>query len=129
MCRRHAQFITPSTTLTSYSVRSDDYLLWNKLGATLANSSRSEEALGCYYNALQAKPSFVRARANLGISYMALRQYDKAAQYFLSAISMHPEARHIWTNLQMVFMSMDRNDLVDKTAANDVEVFRGDFDF
>jgi len=114
---------------TALSVKSQDYLLWNKLGATLANSSRSDEAIGCYYRALEAKPSFVRARANLGISYMALRQYEKAAQYFLGAISMHPEARHIWTNLQMVFMSMDRDDLVDKTAANDVEVFRNDFEF
>jgi peroxin-5 len=55
------------------TVRPEDYQLWNKLGATLANSNRSEEAIGCYFNALKYKPSYVRARANLGISFMALQ--------------------------------------------------------
>jgi len=114
------------------SVRPDDYLLWNKLGATLANSNRSEEAIGCYFNALNIKPSFVRARSNLGISFMALQEYEKAAVYFLQALTMHPNAKHIWSNLHMVFLSMGREDLVQRSLENnetDVECFRDAFEF
>jgi len=111
------------------SARPEDYQLWNKLGATLANSNHSDEALGCYYEALRIKPSYVRARANLGISYMALKDYPKAAQYFLGAIEMHPEAKHIWTNLQMVFMSMERPDLLDKAAEARTDLFKDEFEF
>eukprot|EP01114_Cavostelium_apophysatum_P014206 TRINITY_DN3628_c0_g1_i2.p1 TRINITY_DN3628_c0_g1~~TRINITY_DN3628_c0_g1_i2.p1 ORF type:complete len:484 (+),score=168.39 TRINITY_DN3628_c0_g1_i2:369-1820(+) len=114
---------------SALDVRPDDYLLWNKLGATLANSNHSEEALGCYFRALKVKPSYVRARSNLGISFMALKEYEKAAQYFLGALAMHPNARHIWTNLQMVFMSMERSDLLDKCAEMRPELFRDEFEF
>lgn len=60
---------------------------------------------------------------------MALRDYVKAAQYFLEALDMHPEAVHIWANLQMVFVSMQRDDLVEKCLQRDVNLFRDEFDF
>jgi len=114
---------------TALSVRPDDYLLWNKLGATLANSNHSDEALFCYFRALKTKPSYVRARSNLGISFMALKEYEKAAQYYLGALAMHPEAKHIWTNLQIVFMSMERSDLIDKSSTMNPDLFRDEFEF
>eukprot|EP01118_Nematostelium_gracile_P017441 TRINITY_DN7447_c0_g1_i1.p1 TRINITY_DN7447_c0_g1~~TRINITY_DN7447_c0_g1_i1.p1 ORF type:complete len:685 (+),score=176.13 TRINITY_DN7447_c0_g1_i1:71-2125(+) len=107
---------------TALSVKPDDYQSWNKLGATLANSSKSEEALSCYFQALKIKPSYVRARANLGISFMALRDYEKAAQYFLGALNMHPNSKHIWRNLQTAFVSMGRDDLVYKSTQQNLSL-------
>jgi len=107
--------------------RPTDYLLWNKLGATLANSNRSEEALGAYYKALEGKPTYVRARANLGISFLALNEYPEAANSFLSALRLHPNATHLWDNLKMVFRLMGREDLEEKAMNHNVEDFREDY--
>ena len=64
-------------------------LLWNRLGATLANSGRSEEAIQAYEKALELNPSFVRARYNLGVSCINIGCYEEAAQHLLGALSMH----------------------------------------
>ena len=64
-------------------------LLWNRLGATLANSGRSEEAIAAYEKALTLNPNFVRARYNLGVSCINIGVYPQAAQHLLGALSMH----------------------------------------
>lgn len=53
---------------TALQVRPQDYSLWNKLGATLANSSQSGEAITAYQKALDLKPNYMRAWTNMGIS-------------------------------------------------------------
>lgn len=108
--------------------RPDDYLLWNKLGATLANSNRSEEAITVYFKALDFNPNFVRARANLGISFLALKDYPNAAQQFVQALRLQPGARHIWANLRTALSSMERTDLLTKSMKFDINEFRDDFD-
>ncbi len=50
-----------------------DYSLWNKLGATLANSARAAAAVGAYQKALSLKPNYMRAWINMGIRCGALR--------------------------------------------------------
>lgn len=64
-------------------------LLWNRLGATLANSGRSEEAIQAYERALELNPNFVRARYNLGVSCINIGCYEEAAEHLLGALSMH----------------------------------------
>ena len=53
---------------TALQVKPQDYSLWNKLGATLANSSQSGEAITAYQRALDLKPNYMRAWTNMGIS-------------------------------------------------------------
>jgi peroxin-5 len=65
------------------------HLLWNRLGATLANSGRSEEAIEAYERALTINPNFVRARYNLGVSCINIGCFPEAAQHLLGALAMH----------------------------------------
>ena len=119
-------------------------MLWNRLGATLANSGRSEEAIGAYHQALSIKPSFVRGRYNLGVSCINIGCYREAAEHLLGALSMHQveaasengaqEIRNVssnlWETLRRTFIMMERRDLADKAQiGTDVNIFRNEFDF
>jgi len=53
--------------------RPDDWLLYNRLGATLSNSGRSDEAIGYYGRALELQPGFVRAHFNACVACMNLK--------------------------------------------------------
>lgn len=46
-----------------------NYLLMNKVGATLAHLGRAEEAIKFYHRALDIRPNYVRVWVNLGIAY------------------------------------------------------------
>ncbi|KAJ6009959.1 hypothetical protein N7499_004640 [Penicillium canescens] len=78
-----------STESGSTNQQEQLHLLWNRLGATLANSGRSEEAIEAYEQALNINPNFVRARYNLGVSCINIGCYPEAAQHLLGALSMH----------------------------------------
>jgi peroxin-5 len=65
------------------------HLLWNRLGATLANSGRSEDATQAYERALELRPNFVRARYNLGVSCINLGALPEAAGHLLGSLEMH----------------------------------------
>ncbi|KAJ3410421.1 Peroxisomal membrane signal receptor PTS1 [Chytridiales sp. JEL 0842] len=128
---------------SALTARPKDYLLWNRLGATLANSGRSEEAIDAYDHALEIRPSFVRCRYNLGVAFMNIGGYKEAAEHMLGALSMHvvgddPSSssrvtnvsENLWETLRRTFLQMDRRDLADMTYQDrDVNKFRKDFDF
>ncbi|KAG8626792.1 hypothetical protein KVT40_005737 [Elsinoe batatas] len=69
--------------------KSEVHLLWNRLGATKANSGQSEEAIDAYSHALELRPNFVRARYNLGVSCINIGCYAEAAGHLLGALAMH----------------------------------------
>ncbi|KAI8373219.1 uncharacterized protein BYT42DRAFT_579628 [Radiomyces spectabilis] len=121
--------------------RPEDYLLWNRLGATLANNGRSEEAIDAYHKALELRPSFVRARYNLGVSCINIGCYKEAAEHLLSGLAMHKRgatdaeegvnvSNNMWEMLRKSLFMMDRRDLADKAVAGaDINQFRGEFEF
>lgn len=50
------------------TVRPNDYLLWNRIGSTLSNGDKPEEALGAYREALRLRPTYTRAVYNVGVA-------------------------------------------------------------
>ena len=110
-------------------LRPADYQLWNKLGATLANGTRSDEALPAYHRALQLKPKYARAWLNMAISHSNLQQYEDAARCYLQTLSLNPAAVHCWSYLRIALSCSERWDLIPAAAAQDLEAFREHFDF
>ncbi|GAA5888768.1 hypothetical protein JCM5296_000098 [Sporobolomyces johnsonii] len=125
------------------SVRPNDFLLWNRLGATLANGGLPEEAISAYRKALELRPTFTRATYNLGVSCLNIGCYHEAAEHLLAAIQGQmtremaaskgkgtgngrdddlgrmgavPEdgSANLWHTLRRAFLCMERHDLADK---------------
>jgi peroxin-5 len=110
-------------------LRPDDYQLWNKLGATLANSNQSDKALPAYHHALQLKPKYARAWLNMAISHSNLQNYGEAARCYLQTISLNPSAVHCWSYLRIALSCSERWDLIPFAASQDLKAFRDHYDF
>ncbi|KAF9653810.1 TPR-like protein [Thelephora ganbajun] len=74
--------------LTALAVRPHDWALYNRVGATLANSGNADSALEYYYRALELNPAYIRARFNLGISCVNLHRYEEAGRHILDALTL-----------------------------------------
>jgi len=110
-------------------IRPDDYQLWNKLGATLANGSQSDQALPMYHQSLKIKPRYARAWLNMAISHSNLQDHDEAARCYLQTLSLNPDATHCWTYLRMSLSSQERWDCLPLVFERNLSGFQKHFDF
>ncbi|EGG07474.1 uncharacterized protein MELLADRAFT_35500 [Melampsora larici-populina 98AG31] len=76
---------------TALSVRPSDPILFNRLGATLANNGKADEAIEYYLRALELLPSYVRARYNLSISLINLGNYMESIEHLLIGLETQVE--------------------------------------
>eukprot|EP00934_Nitzschia_sp_Nitz4_P006725 Nitzschia sp. Nitz4//scaffold35_size145790//60193//61827//NITZ4_003023-RA/size145790-processed-gene-0.234-mRNA-1//-1//CDS//3329549103//6715//frame0 len=111
------------------ATRPDDYQLWNKLGATLANGSQSDQALPAYQRALQLKPKYARAWLNLAISHSNLQDHDEAARCYLQCLALNPGATHCWTYLRMALSCAEKWDILPLVFSQDLAAFQQHYDF
>lgn len=135
---------------TALQIKPTDHLLWNKLGATYANSNRNEEAIDAYYQALKICPGFVRARYNLGIGCMNLGAYKEAVEHFLTALVQQSQANlteeygseavksrtaniqqmseTIWSTLRLALSYLNRSDLYTHCLNKDLDHLKQEFE-
>ncbi|XP_076871156.1 PEX5-related protein isoform X1 [Brachyhypopomus gauderio] len=115
------------------SVRPEDYLLWNRLGATLANGDRSAEAVEAYTRALELQPGFIRSRYNLGISCINLGAHREAASNFLTALGLQRKSSslqlshqvmsgNIWAALRIALSNIDQPELFQAANIGDLDL-------
>lgn len=133
------------------SVRPDDWLLYNRLGAVLSNSGRSEDALRYYRYALELKPDFARCHFNLAISCLNLKMYAESAEHCYTALALQDAHRaaqsqggyggdgesvkhssssgggdnnaSLWETMRVALELGGRPDLAERTAKRDVGLF------
>ena len=134
-----------------------DYILWNRLGATLANGGQPEEAISAYRTALNLRPNFTRSLYNLGVSCLNINCFQEAAEHLLAALELQgnsgkgEDADSLWHTLRRAFLCMvrtclsiltsaeanavlgclqERHDLAEKAKPGaDLNSFRGEFEF
>jgi peroxin-5 len=109
-----------------------DYLLWNRLGASLANGNKPEESLVTYREALVLCPTYTRAIYNVGVACMKhlptgnsigthglvpsshlglnIGSHKEAAEHLLGALSMQEATRdkseQLLATLRRFFLAM-----------------------
>ncbi|XP_017465573.1 PREDICTED: peroxisomal targeting signal 1 receptor [Rhagoletis zephyria] len=123
--------------------------VWNRLGASLANGSRSVEAVEAYQRALQLEPGFIRVRYNVGVCCMNLKAYKQAVEHLLTALNMQANSsaatrdlpadagaigggqaqmsESIWSTLKMVISLMGRSELHDAVNERNLKVLNEAF--
>ncbi|XP_076679355.1 peroxisomal biogenesis factor 5 isoform X1 [Andrena cerasifolii] len=122
--------------------RPDDSRLWSRLGATLANGQKSEEAINAYHRALKLAPGFIRARYNLGISCINLGAYKEAGEHLLTALNQQAAGRGaqgenlspkamsntIWSTLRLVISLMHKYHLNEAIENRDLPRLNKEFE-
>ena len=102
------------------------YSLWNKLGASYANSNNNDKALIWYDMAINIRPNLTRSWVNLGIAH-----YNKDSSSpnwvlpFLNALSLNPNATHVWSYLINVSYFTADESLKAKILSKNLNEFRG----
>ena len=114
---------------TALQVSPDDWILYNRIGATLSNSGRSEESLQYYQEALRLRPDFARCHFNLSISCLNLKMYAEAAEHAYTALTLQqasgddvpgPPNHSLWEILRVSLELMRRPDLATLCLARDL---------
>lgn len=59
-----------------------------------------------------------------GISHANLGSFSEAANCYIAALRLNPQAKHIWSYLRIAFTLMDKHDLVKRALAMDISQFK-----
>ncbi|GKV08539.1 hypothetical protein SLEP1_g20154 [Rubroshorea leprosula] len=77
--------------------------------------------------ALDLKPNYIRAWANMGISYVKQGMYEESIQYYVRALTMNPKSDNAWRYLRISLSCASRNDLLGACDSRNLDVHQWEF--
>ena len=80
-----------------------DHFYFNRLGVSLQEMGKIEEAISYYQKALRIKLDFPDAYNNMGVSYEALGKLNIALAYYKTALQIKPNHSTTLTNIASVY--------------------------
>ena len=122
----HLFLLMVSLFLHTSVINPKSYSLWNKLGAAYVNSNNIDKALIWYDMAINIRSNLTRSWVNLGIAH-----YNKDSSSsnwvlpFLNALSLNPNATHVWSYLINVSYFTADESLKAKILSKNLNEFRG----
>ena len=81
-------------------------ILFNILGAVLAEQNKPQEALENYNKSIKINPNYSQAYNNLGVCLHSLNKIDEAIQSYQKAIVIQPKHADAYNNLGAVFKQL-----------------------
>jgi protein O-mannosyl-transferase len=91
----------------------DAWPIYNELGQTYYDQGDVAAAQQQWLRAAQLAPNKVLVVTNLGLSYIALKQYDEALALLLGAVQMAPYYTEARINLGMTYAKIGENELAE----------------
>nr|POF03186.1 peroxisome biogenesis protein 5 [Quercus suber] len=80
-----------------------------------------------YADALDLKPNYVRAWANMGISYANQGMYEDSIRYYVRALAMNPKADNAWQYLRISLSCASRDDMLEACDSRNLDVLQKEF--
>ncbi|CAO3628575.1 unnamed protein product [Cunninghamella blakesleeana] len=124
---------------TALTYKSDDYRIWNQLGAILSQQQHHDhhQVIEMYQSALQLNQTFVRARYNLAILYMKMGLYESAAHHLTIGLTYQQssimeiddiykssfDSNDIWSSLRLVMYMLNLDHLAEACNIKDLSQF------
>ncbi|KAF2573861.1 hypothetical protein F2Q70_00005210 [Brassica cretica] len=78
-------------------------------------------------DALDLKPNYVRAWANMGISYANQGLYQESIPYYVRALSMNPKADTAWQYLRISLSCASRQDMIEACESRNLDLLQKEF--
>ena len=88
----------------------DSFIIWNILGACLAQVGMFKKAIEAYKNTISINPNYVYAYCNMGIVLKDQGKLNEAISIYQKAISIKPNYAEAYSNLGVVYRYQGRLD-------------------
>ena len=100
------------------------YEIYNKIGVIYLNLNNFHESIIYFTKALESNKKYPRALSNLGVAYLNKEMYNESIKYFIKSLEIFSEQPDIWNQLLGIFLTINRDDLINIINKRDINLLK-----